>query len=158
MDSRIAALKQDMTILCQLLEDYSHIEETLTQSVKGRDWPNIEARMDRLNSTAKEIDEVESRRHDHFRSLAENASFSEWLGEQPVTVQAELGPLHRRIRLALVRIRGLSKSLFYTFRGIQESLQQILAEIFPHRRGKIYSRAGNAQGEIDEAMVVNQER
>ena len=157
-DMQIEALKQDMTDLVHLLEEFTSAEEMLKGSVKSQDWPGIEAHLERLGSTAKRIDAVESRRNDRFRGFTDTESFSAWLRQQPIAVQSELMPLHRKIRVVLIRIRSLSKSLFYTFRSMQESLHQILAEIFPHRRGKIYSRAGSAQSGSDEAMVFNQER
>jgi hypothetical protein len=75
----------------------------------------------------------------------------------PPHQREEISRLHREIKKKLLTIKSLSTGLIYYFACMQESIAQVLNEIFPHRKGKLYSPQGASRESKEEAVVVNHE-
>ena len=148
----------------KLIETFVRREEKLSAQIKNRSWKNIEEHVNKLDQTAQEIEKVEAERHSVYQrmrerySIGDDRSFRSCIVHAPKEMQQELADLYRALRQSLVRIRSLSRGLFYTFRSIQESLDQILAEVYPHRRGRIYSSRGSARDGTESPVVINHTR
>ena len=148
----------------KLIEIFVRREEKLSAQVKNRSWKNIEDHVTRLDQIAQEIERVEAERHAAYQGIRErykisdDRSFRSCIGQAPKVMQQELADLYRALRQSLVRIRSLSKGLFFTFRSIQESLDKILAEVYPHRRGRIYSSRGSTREGTESPVVINHTR
>ena len=147
-----------------LIETFIRREEKLSDQVKHRDWKKIEGHVDRMDRAAQEIEKVETERHSGYQkirdiySISDDRGFRSCISHAPEIMRQELSDLYSELRLALVRIRSLSRGLFYTFQGIQEYLDRILAEVYPHRRGRIYSSRGSTRDGADNPVVINQTR
>ena len=61
----------------------------------------------------------------------------------------------RELKAAVARVRSLTGSLAYYFRYVKESVEQILAEVLPHRKGRMYSRLGTATDGRDGPVMLN---
>jgi AAA+ ATPase superfamily predicted ATPase len=72
----------------------------------------------------------------------------------PAAERDELFALYRQLRLALIRVKGNAGLLGFYLRSLSETLQKVLEELFPHRKGRIYSRSGKAREAEDDSLVV----
>ena len=70
-------------------------------------------------------------------------------------VQDELVRIHMELKLGVLKVKSSTGRLGYLFRVLSDSMNEILTEIFPHRKGKIYSHDGREKGYVEESVVVN---
>ena len=155
------ALKRAMEEETRLLGDYAARLAALQGSVGGRNWEEVEKGIAALRSLAGEIEGVEAARVQAYRSLKASLRLS---GEEPFDlVASRLGPpakgelldLHRKLKIAIIRVKGASGLLGYYVRSIADARRQALEELFPHRKGRLYSRSGRAKATADESLVLD---
>jgi hypothetical protein len=145
----------------ELFRRFADEEAGLTRVVQERDWPTLERSLADLERLAGAIGDAEQRRHEHCQELkqqlgvGDRAGVSVMAARLPEPERAALTACHEELRVAVGRVRTLTASLAYYFRYIKESIEEILVEAFPHRRGRIYSRAGRPAVAGAGPVVVN---
>jgi hypothetical protein len=145
----------------RLFRRFAEEEGALAGVVQQRDWPKLESLLAGLDALAGEISAAEQRRHEEYQGLkrrlgvSERAGFGVLVSRLGRSEGAALSAAREELRGAVARVRSLTGSLAYYFRYIKESVEQILAEAFPHRRGRIYSRHGRPAQAGADPMVVN---
>jgi hypothetical protein len=160
-ESATAHLVRSMVEETGLFHRFAEHEAGLTRIVQERDWTALDRSLAGLEKLAAQIDAVEQRRHALFQELkqrlgvGDRATFALVLSRLPAGEQETLSGCHEQLRSAVGRVRTLSGSLAYYFRYIKESVEQILVEAFPHRRGRIYSRHGRAADAGADPVVVD---
>jgi len=154
-------LKCAMEEETRLLSDYAARLGSLQQIVGNRDWDAVEKSIAALRHLASEIEGAEAARAHAYRSLKTALLLS---GEEPFDLVAsrlgspareELRDRHRRLKIAIIRVTGASGLLGYYVRSIADARRQALEELFPHRKGRLYSRSGRAKATADESMVLD---
>ncbi len=156
-------LMMEMRAEIQLFDNFTVIEERLNSLAKKKKWLEMQKVLDDLNHVAGEIEKTEERRNllylsckNHFQ-LSEEDSFQSFLAKVPSDQRSILAELHHQIKKKLLKIKSLSSGLIYYFACMQDSIAQVLDEIFPHRKGKFYSRQGETTESNDHAVVINQQ-
>ena len=155
-----AALVQAMAEERELFHRFAEQEAALTQVVQQRDWAQLERALADLDRLAGTIAAAESRRHEEYELLkrrfgvGERAGFGLLVARLPEPERVSLAAAREELRGAVAKVRTLTASLAYYFRYIKDSVEQILVEAFPNRRGRFYSRHGRpAQAGADPMMV-----
>ncbi len=160
-DSTAALLARAMADEKGLFLRFTEKEAGLTRVVQERDWQRLEQSLADLDRLAGEIEAAEQVRHRRFQELkqqlgvGDRAGFALVVSRIPEPLRGRLAACHEELRSAVARVRTLSSSLAYYFRYIKESVEQILVEAFPHRRGRIYSRAGRPAEAGADPVVIN---
>jgi hypothetical protein len=54
----------------------------------------------------------------------------------------------------VIRVKASAGLLNYYVQSMSEALRQILEELFPHRKGKMYSRTGKPKEAGDESLML----
>jgi hypothetical protein len=85
----------------------------------------------------------------------ESARFEELLTRLPPEDRDELFGLYRQLKLAVIRVKGNAGLLGFYLRSLSGTVQKVLEELFPHRRGTIYSRSGKSRDAGEDSMVVH---
>jgi hypothetical protein len=147
----------------RFFDNFTVIEEKLNSLAKKKKWLEMQKVLEDLSHVAGLIEKTEERRNllylsckDRFQ-LNEEDSFQSFLSKVPSDQRSILFELHRQIKKKLLKIKSLSSGLIYYFACMQDSIAQVLDEIFPHRKGKFYSRQGEARESNDHAVVINQQ-
>ena len=154
-------LARAMTEEKDLFLRFAEKEAGLTRVVQERDWHTLEQSLAELERLAVAIEAAEQLRHLRFQELkqqlgvGDRAGFAVVVSRVPEPGRAGLAACHEELRSAVGRVRTLSSSLAYYFRYIKESVEQILVEAFPHRRGRIYSRHGRPAETGADPVVIN---
>jgi hypothetical protein len=154
-------LKDQMEREIELLKSFIGIEEELNGLVKRRDWLHLEKTIDRLNHASSEIESREAKRHQIFSLLRDNVglnqedSFQTVLSKLDPPEKSRLDLLQREMKSCLIRVKSLSNGVIYYMRCMQESTRRILDELFPQRRGRIYSNSGQHSEGVNDAMIIN---
>jgi hypothetical protein len=160
-ESATARLVRAMGEERDLFHRFAEHEAGLTAVVQERDWNALQRSLAGLEKLAAEIDAVEQRRHALYQELkqklgaGDRATFGLVVSRLPAGERETLAACHEQLRGAVARVRTLSGSLAYYFRFIKESVEQILVEAFPHRRGRIYSRHGRASEAGADPVVID---
>lgn len=145
----------------ELFHRFAEQEADLPRVVQDRDWPRLESTLAGLERLAASIGASEQRRHAEYERLkrragvGEREGFDGLIARLPDGERNELAAAREQLRAAVGRVRTLTASLAYYFRTIKDSVEQILVEAFPHRRGRIYSRHGRPARAGADPVVVN---
>jgi hypothetical protein len=52
-------------------------------------------------------------------------------------------------------VKGATLRLSYYFQSLSDTFKKVLEELFPHRKGKLYTRNGKPTKTIDDTLILN---
>jgi hypothetical protein len=145
----------------RLLNDYAARMGGLQGAVGRRDWEAVEKDIAGLRNLAGEVEGTEAARQEAFRSLKQDLSMrGEPSFEQVVfriesPSREELSEAHRRLKIAIIRVKGASGLLGYYVRSVADTRRKVLEELFPHRKGRMYSRSGRTRATAEESLMLD---
>jgi hypothetical protein len=160
-DRLIAKLKRVMEEEIRLFDEFIQQEEGLNRLIKERDWNHVEAAFESLGLKAGCIENSEEKRSQVYNALKEQLElskedpFSALLSGLAVRQRHRLEVLQSKIKERLLKVKSISNGLIYYLRCMQESTDQILGALFPHRKGKIYSNTGHAAERGEDSVMIN---
>ncbi len=155
----VEALKARIDRETRIFREMEEEMDRLRESFQQKKWTSgltIAQRLERFGPLIEEADETRDRA---FVPLAAALGMT---GETSFsTVLARLDPEHRglleqswrNLRMAVVRLSTATNRMRYSAEALAGTLTAILEEIFPHRRGRIYSRHGKATSVNDSLLV-----
>ncbi len=144
-----------------LLEEFRAKEEILQETLKTSNWENLSDLIEEMNRLADWIDSTEKKRNEIYANFCgrnangEELPFYQAICSLDEDLRSECAELYRSLKFATVKIRGLTWSLDSHIRSVSETMQTVLNELFPYRKGKLYSRRGTAKAADTEPLVVN---
>lgn len=144
-----------------LLEDFRAREEELKTLVKESDWERLAELMEGLERIAGWIEASEEKRRRAYAELcaasgaSDSIPFYQAIVGLPEETRTECAELYRSLKFTIVKIQGITWSLDSQIRSVSDTMQAVLNELFPYRKGKLYSRRGTAKTADTEPLVVN---
>jgi len=159
----IDELKNLMQIEIDLLNGFAGLEVKLQDAFLRRDWSELDILVSEMGSFSGRIEAMEERRHNTFLELkvllrlAEKMTFSRVITEMSGEDREELSDLYRKLKIAVIRVRGATGRLGYYFRSVSDSANRVLSELLPYRKGRIYSRVGLPRAVEEASLVFNRE-
>ena len=156
----IQIMKQEIS----LLEDFRLREEELRGLLKRSDWTLLTELMENLDRIAGWVESTDNRRQSVYARLCEcsgaggDLPFYQSIAMLPDDLRAECAELYRSLKFSIVKIQGLTWSLDSHIRSVSDTMYTVLNELFPYRKGKLYSRLGTAKTADTEPLVVNHHR
>jgi hypothetical protein len=136
--------------------------ERLKDSFQAKEWAAGLAVADRMQDFSARIEAAEAGREAVFAQLREllgrpgEAAFSAVLPRLPDGCRAELEQSWRGLRAAVVRVKTASGRLRYSAEALAVTFTRMLEAVFPHRKGRIYSRRGTATAPTGSLLVDRQ--
>ena len=137
--------------------------EDLRIQVKKRDWQALEKTVEKLNNTGEDISKIENARHAAFCGLKERYGL---FPDAPIKLlspylckewRKKLNSLSVKLKLEVIKVQTQAKSLNCYTKSVSTFLTQFFQELFPHTKGKIYSRKGEAKDNAENPYIVNKE-
>jgi hypothetical protein len=159
-DKLSKTLSEQIRSLTDLAENLTIVRDALFQ----KNWINLERIMRRNNPLVEEFEKLEYDRNRLLESMktergGENVPGGDLLAELYSCIssesRAELEEKRRRMKILVSRISSLSEGIEFYVRTTANTLGNILDELFPVRRGKLYSKSGKTAGPGEMPMVVN---
>ncbi len=144
-----------------LLNDYATRLQVLQRTIAGRDWDAVQKSIAGLRNLAGEVENAEAARVEAFRALKAEHFLPAEESFDRVTERLEdpererLRELARRLKIGVVRVKGSSGLLGYYVRSALQARHQVLEELYPHRKGRLYSRSGRAKSTADESLMLD---
>ncbi len=163
MDEQTTALVKTLKALMEREAELFLVMERevdrLRDSVQLKKWTQGLTIAQSLERFAVKIEEADMARDRAFEELCgrvglpADALFAVLLSRLEVEERLSLEQSWRALRISVVRLGTASNRLRYYAEALGGTLGRILEEIFPHRRGRIYSRRGTATSVNDSLLV-----
>lgn len=157
----VTSFQESLQEQVDLLEQIGSCEQDMQRAVMTRDWPKLERTIEHMTGLSDGVYRCEAARTATCSALCrqfglpETAQFSVLLGHLPAQERREISSLYRRLKIAVYRIQTLTNGIGSYVSSSRQAMEQVMEEVFPAARGRIYSRDGNVRGKQPPAMVVN---
>lgn len=144
-----------------LLEAFKELELQLKNGISQKNWDQVEECISKMKALSADLAAVEEKRNRAFIDLqdlmgeSDNAGFYQVIVYLPVEEREALAQLYRAMKFAAVGIRSITYCIDEHLKTINGTLQRILNELFPYRKGNLYSHQGERREASDNPMVVN---
>lgn len=155
------SLEKAMEWEAGLLADYAARLQELQRIIAQHDWDAVQKGIASLRNLAGEVETAEAARVEAFRALKAEQFLPAEEGFEQVAERLEgperdrLKELARRLKIGVVRVKGSSGLLGYYVRSALQARHQVLEELYPHRKGRLYSRSGRARSAADESLMLD---
>jgi hypothetical protein len=122
--------------------------DRLRDSFQDKAWNDSLAIACGLERSTRMIEEADAARDEAFMLLKEamdmpqESAFTAILPELPEDRRRELEESWRAMRVAIVRLKTSAGRMRYAAEAMADTFNRILEQVFPYRRGKLYSRTG----------------
>jgi len=153
--------KEALHLQGALLDNLSREEARLQLAVLQKDWIALEETVRVMRVISADIESCELRRTEGYGSLKASLglspedSFYDVLSRLPLEDRQELATLYRQLRIGIAKVRSITDGIDAYVSATVGTMRDILDEIFPERKGKIYSRSGSVSSSDTSSMVVN---
>jgi ribosomal 50S subunit-associated protein YjgA (DUF615 family) len=153
-------LKRTLRAEARTLKDFAELQKQLQLAISKRQWMELNKEIDALRQLAGKIETLEEERIEAYQALKDSLqsdgreSFTEIVAHLPAKDRDELLTLYRHLKAAVIRVKASAGLLNYYVQSMSEALRQILEELFPHRKGKMYSRSGQPKEPGDESLML----
>ena len=148
MDPIVERLTRHMKRECTLLSSFHEAENTMRGRIQCKDWDGLELVMDEMTELADDLVTTEGDRHLEFEKLREfvkenkDASFYQIVVHLPRMEREKLSELYRLMKSSVFGIQAESYCMDQEVRNVNDTMHSILGELYPHRKGNIYSKEG----------------
>ena len=162
-EKKMQKLLDTLTTETVLLEKYRDREEELRMYMKEKNWQDMNQLLERLDLLSNEINSMDTRRDILFKEMLEEhgvnqkGDFYQLVVRLPQPYQDKLASVFRRMKVTIAQIESISWAIDIYIRTIGDSMNQILNEFYPHRKGKIYSRNGRQVPVESNPLIFNRE-
>ena len=157
-------LTECMKIELGLLEAFREAELELKSGITGKDWDGLEQCIRKMKLISVDLVAVEDKRNHAYIELRDLVGEPDSAGFYQVIVHLSpeerepLAELYRAMKFSAVSIRSVTYCIDCHLQTINGTLQQILNELFPYRKGNLYSKQGEKREASNNPMIVNQHR
>ncbi|MDY7028846.1 MAG: hypothetical protein SVR04_11165 [Spirochaetota bacterium] len=154
------------TILLQEIDGFiTAVEkaEEIRSSIFRHDWKRLSQNLERMEHATGYIAALEKERSHVFSTLRREVGEKSTAGFYTVIVhldagrQEELSKLFRQLKSLVLQLQGSIWSIDAYTRTLSTTIYDILQEMFPHRRGTMYSKTGRKQKHGSDPLVVNRQ-
>jgi hypothetical protein len=154
VDSRILAQAMDRE--AGLLEEFAREQEGLLDSVRARSWADLERKLDALRALEARVQEADRQRLEALpEGAADAAAYASLVGGLQRAKRVELEGSYHALSLAVVRVKGALSRLDHYLTAVTGSLNAVLGELLPYRKGRIYSARGHQREAADAPILVD---
>jgi len=157
---KTTTLKRTLRAEARILKDFAELQKNLQQAISKRKWTELNGEIESLRLLADKIEALEEDRIQAYQALKsslkarDQESFSQIVARLPADERDELLGLYRHLKAAVIRVKASAGLLNYYVQSMSDALRQILEELFPHRKGKMYSSSGKPKEPGDESIML----
>ncbi|MBN1649091.1 MAG: flagellar export chaperone FlgN [Spirochaetales bacterium] len=164
MKELIEKLKECMSEELNILTNFSENEQNLKHNIEKHDWVSLEKTIKQMQPLSERIDLLDKERSDIFRELCgyygekENCSFYHIAVYFPHSEREICTSLYQELKIAVIRIQSITWSIDNYVRTVTGTIQQVLNNVYPHRKGNLYCSKGSLKQSTGiDPVLVNQQ-
>ena len=134
----------------ELCTFYTAAQQNLLACVRKRDWEELEKVMGELDLIAQSMEEADASRAELYAELKRTAGareqdrFYQVVVQLPDFVRFELARAFRALKIAVLRLQASSQQIEGYIASSNETLKGVMDELFPHKKGTLYSKKGQS--------------
>ncbi len=134
--------------------------ERLKDSFQQKNWGESITIAEGIEKVALNIEEVDGARDAAFALLRDSlglpreTAFSALLPSLPDGERQRIEDAWRGLRMTVIRLKTATGRMRYSAEALSDTLNRMLNEVFPYRRGKIYSRRGTPTT-VTGALIID---
>ena len=157
---KTSTLKRTLRAEARSLKDFAELQKGMQLAISKRQWTELAKEIEALRQLAEKIETLEEDRIEAYQILKSSLqadgeeSFTQIVSRLPAKDRDELLALYRHLKAAVIRVKASAGLLNYYVQSMSDALRQILEELFPHRKGKMYSRTGKPKEPGDESLML----
>ena len=159
----IAHVKNHLERQSELLAEFGQREADLQEAIIERDWQTMDAVIPELERLGTELEALERDREAAVSAskaelgVSPEAPFPELLSRVEPGDRAELASLYRDLQIAVLRVKNQTSGIDAYVRNSVRTANTVLGEIFPERKGTLYSKTGTHTRAHGSAIVLDHE-
>ena len=151
-----SALARAMGQEAELLEQFAGEQERLLETVRARSWTALERDLESLRALEHRIGAADRHRLEALPGGAGDAeSFARLVQGLEAPARMELERAYHALGLAVLRVKGALSRLDHYVGAVMGSMNAVLGELLPYRKGRIYSARGDHRHAQASAIVVD---
>jgi hypothetical protein len=164
MDERtnalVRALKDRIDREADLFGTLGEEVQRLRDTFQQKSWGPSLALAENIEHSSRAIEEADTARDGAFCSVLEaldlprETTMSAVLPMLPDLMRSEMEESWRTLRVAVLRVKTSAGRMRYSAETLASTLTGILEEVFPYRKGRIYSRRGTPT-DVSGAVLVD---
>ena len=150
-----SGMERETALFTRLVADMDRLQD----SFQARQWTQSLTIAQDFENAARDIEEADRARDATYESLklslgaSAQAPFSSILFSVPADLRNGLAESWRNLRTSVFRLKMATGRVRYATQTMAEALNRILEGVFPHRRGKIYTRHGTSTPVVGSLLV-----
>ena len=153
------ALREAMELETALFIDLREQMDHLRDSLQDKKWTAGLGLTQGIERFSRRIEEADAARDTAFIQLREalglprETAFSAVLTSVPDADRAGLEESWRNLRMSVVKLKTATSRMRYSAEALADTFNRALEEIFPYRKGRLYSRRGKTTSVSDSLLV-----
>lgn len=155
----LSALKSGMERETAIFERLGSDMDSLRDSYLSKRWADSMTIAQGFESAAREIEQADRERDGAFASLKSalgapaDEPFAAVLTRMDAADRRSLEESFRRLKSSVFRLKSASGRLTYCAETMADTLNRFLEGLYPHRRGKIYTRHGKPTQAVGALLI-----
>jgi hypothetical protein len=156
----VRTLKDRIDRETELFADLGQAVERLRESFQQKSWGPSLFLAENIERSSNAIEQADAARDDAFAAVREamelplETTMSAILPALPDLLRSEMEESWRGLRMAVVRLKTSTGRMRYSAEALAFTLNRILEQVFPYRKGKMYTRRGTPSG-VSGAVLVD---
>ena len=145
----------------ELIDSFTVIENLIMDSVITNNWDNLESAIGQAEGLSKLIETLDRKREIHVETLRESSGEDESAHFYRLTAGLEIeqkdkiNNLYRKLKLSVLDLQNMNWRINAYVATVTGIMKQTLKEIYPNRRGSLYSKSGTIREADSNPMVLN---
>jgi len=147
----------------KLVKTFTKIEGVIMDSVITNNWDVLESNIDQTQGLSRDIEKLDKAREACIELLREevgediNTHFYRLTVNLDLDIKNKLNDLYRDLKLSVLNLQNINWRIDTYVGTVTGIMKQTLKEIYPNRRGSLYSRSGIIKEVDNNPMVLNRE-
>lgn len=145
----------------ELIDSFTVVEASIMDSVINNNWDFLEAAIIQAEGITGLIEALDRERDFHVEKLRESSGEDKSAHFYRLTAGLEpkqkdrINELYRKLKLSVLNLQNINWRINTYAETITEIMKKTLKEVYPNRRGSLYSRSGTIREAEGNPMVLN---
>lgn len=146
-----------------LLEKFHSEEKKLKGYLGEKDWVKLQSILENIDRLSVGLALVEKERNRCFTAFcrqltaSEGLSFYSMVAHLPNDLKANLTEKYRNLKLQVLKVQGVTRNIESITSTLSDTIRNTIEELYPYRKGKIYSSRGRAREGQMNPLVLNEQ-
>lgn len=145
----------------ELIDSFSTVEASVMESVINNNWDSLEPELNQAEKLSGLIESLDKKRELAVEAIRTEIGVETGMHFYRLTAGLEreqrdqLNELFRKLKLSVLNLQNMNWRIDAYVGTVTGIMKQTLKEIYPNRRGSLYSKTGSLREAQNNPMVLN---